>query len=178
MSRLPPVERDRLAPDAQAIWDRIAALRGGGMRGPSAVMMNRPVLADRFVSLEDYFRTDGELPAVDRELVILATTRELEARFAWARHEARAKEVGTRDVAIEAVRAKAGVEGLSRRDRLIVEVVRSLLRTHDLPDTLFNDARDELGTNQLVEVVALAGTYCVVSLTIDAFHIPEESPTF
>jgi 4-carboxymuconolactone decarboxylase len=178
MSRLPPVDRDRLAPEAQTIWDRIAALRGGAMRGPSAVLMNRPELASRFVSLEDYFRTDAELPAADRELVILATTRELEARFAWARHEARAKEVGTESKAIEALRAQADVAGLGRREQVLVDVVRSLLRTHSLSDELYTSALKELGPNQLVEVVALAGTYFIVSLTIDAFRIPEDSPTF
>ena len=180
MSRLPAVDRDRLNPAGQAIWDKIATLRSysGTMRGPSSIMMNRPELADRFVGLEDYFRTDAELPQTDRELVILATTRELEARFAWARHEARAKEVGTRLEAIEAVRAHGGLDALTARERALVEVVQAVLRTHDVSDELFARAISELGANQLVEAVALAGTYCVVSFTITAFHIPEDSVTF
>ena len=178
MSRLPPVDRERLSTEEKAIWDRIAALRSGNMRGPSSVLMNRPELASRFVNLEDYFRTDAELPAADRELVILATTRELEARYAWARHEVRAKEVGTPGAAIEAVRAQSSVAGLSKREQILVEVVRSLLRTRSLSDELYGQAVDELGPNQLVEVVALAGTYCVVGMTINAFQIPEANPTF
>jgi 4-carboxymuconolactone decarboxylase len=178
MSRLPPVDREKLTSDGQAIWDRIAALRSGTMRGPSSILMNRPELASRFIELEDYFRTDAELPAADRELVILATTRELEARFAWARHEVRAKEVGTRGEAIEAVRTQGKLDGLTPRERALVDVVRSVLRTHDVSDEVFASAHDELGTNQLVEAVALAGTYCVVSATINAFHIPEDGPTF
>src|SRR5256885_17014864 len=125
MSRLPAVERDRLSPGDQGIWDRIAALRGGAMRGPSSILMNKPELASRFVALEDYFRTDAELPQTDRELVILATTRELEARFAWARHEARAHEVGTSEEAIEVARAQASLDGLSPREQVLIDVVRA-----------------------------------------------------
>ena len=66
--------------------------------------MHVPTLADRVAALEDYFRFNAALPAVDRELVIMATAREMGARYPWARHEAR-REVGTRTEAIEAVRA-------------------------------------------------------------------------
>ncbi len=107
MSRLPTVDRDTLAPEDQAIWDNIQAVRTG-VRGPFGVMIHVPALAGRVANLEDYFRFNAALPAADRELVILATARELGARYPWTRHEARGREVGTRTEAIEAVRANGG----------------------------------------------------------------------
>src|SRR5207244_7533776 len=105
MSRLQAPDRAALSAEAQAIWDRIAATRSGGqMRGPSSIMMNVPELASRVMEVEDYFRTDAELPPVDRELVILATAREWGARFAWARHESRGREVNLRPEAIALLR--------------------------------------------------------------------------
>ncbi len=179
MSRVAPIDPDKLAPADRAIWDRIAAMRSGAaVRGPSAILMNRPDLAGRVATLEDYFRTEAELPAVDRELVILATVRELEARFAWARHEARGKEVGTRGAAIETLRAHNGLDGLTARERVLVEVVQTLLRSHTLSDDLYARALAELGQTQLIEVVALAGQYCIISLVINAFAIPEDTQTF
>jgi len=106
MSRLPAVSRDALSPEDQAVWDRIAAVRTG-VRGPFGVLIHVPALADRVAALEDYFRFDAALPAADRELVILATAREMGARYPWTRHEARGRELGTRTEAIEAVRAMA-----------------------------------------------------------------------
>ena len=88
MSRLPLINRDALKPDDQAVWDRIATVRTG-VRGPFGVLMHVPTLADRVAALEDYFRFNAALPAVDRELVIMATAREMGARYPWARHEAR-----------------------------------------------------------------------------------------
>ncbi len=179
MSRLPEVTREALAPEAQGVWDRIAAVRTG-VRGPYGVLIHVPRLADQVRALEDYFRFEAALPEPERELVILATAREMGARYAWVRHEHRAREVGTAAAAIEAVRGQAALDGLAPRDRLLVEVVRTLLRTHALPDDLFARARAELGDRQLVELVALVGHYCLIGLVLGAFAVPppDDSPTF
>lgn len=179
MSRLPAINRDALAPDDQAVWDRIAAVRTG-VRGPFGVLMHVPALADRVAALEDYFRFNAALPAVDRELVIMATAREMGARYPWARHEARGREVGTRTEAIEAVRLNGALEQLTARERLLVEIVRTLLRTHTLPDELYTRALAELGRQQLIETVALAGHYSLIGLAVNAFDVapPENSSTF
>src|SRR5262249_59134346 len=100
--------------------------------------MHVPQLADR--ALEDYFRFDGDLPAADRELVILVTARETEACYAWARHEHRAHEEGTSTEAVAAVRANGSLEGLTTRDRLLVEITRALLRTRRLTDGQYAEA--------------------------------------
>lgn len=179
MSRLPAVTRDALSPEDQAVWDRIAAVRTG-VRGPFGVLMHVPALADRAAALEDYFRFNAALPAPDRELVILATAREMGAHYPWTRHEARGREVGTRTEAIEAVRANGPLEKLTPRERLLVEIVRALLRTRALSGELFARGVDELGRQQLVETVALAGHYSLIGLVVNAFDVEprDSSPTF
>jgi 4-carboxymuconolactone decarboxylase len=142
--------------------------------------MHVPALADRVAALEDYFRFNAALPPADRELVIMATAREMGARYPWARHEARGREVGTRTEAIEAVRVNGALEQLTARERLLVEIVRTLLRTRALPDALYARALAELGRQQLIETVALAGHYSLIGLTVNAFDVaaPENTPTF
>src|SRR3954463_8190416 len=105
MSRLPTVTRESLDPESQAVWDRIATVRTG-VRGPYNVLMNVPALADRVRALEDYFRQEAALLDGDRELVILAVAREASARFAWAVHEVRARQVGVRPEAVEVLRTQ------------------------------------------------------------------------
>jgi 4-carboxymuconolactone decarboxylase len=179
MSRLPLLNRDALAPDDQAVWDRIAAVRTG-VRGPFGVLMHVPTLADHVAALEDYFRFNAALPELDRELVIMATAREMGARYPWARHEARGREVGTRTEAIEAVRINGTLEQLTTRERLLVEVVRTLLRTRALPAELYERGLAELGRQQLIETVALAGHYSLIGMVVNAFDVapPDNSPTF
>ncbi len=179
MSRLAGVTRESLAPEAQAIWDGIAAVRPG-MHGPYSVLMHAPELAKRVANLEDYFRFNAALPVTDRELVILATAREMEARFAWSRHEARGVQVGTRKEAIEVVRQKGELGSLEPRERLLVEIVRSLLRNRNLSDELYERGTKDLGTQQLLETVALIGQYTLIGMIINGFDVslPEDTATF
>jgi 4-carboxymuconolactone decarboxylase len=179
MGRLPTLTRDGLAPAGQEVWDRIAAVRDG-VRGPYEVLIRVPALADRVRALEDYFRFDAALPDAERELIILATGRELGARFAWGVHEPRARQVGTRPEAIEAVRDDGPLDGLTARERLLVEMVRALLRERALSDDLYARALADLGERQLVEVVALTGHYSLIGLLLNGFAVPprEGSPGF
>ncbi len=179
MSRLPGVNRESLSPEDQIIWDRIAAVRPG-VRGPYGVLIHVPGLAERVANLEDYFRFNAALPAADRELVILTTARDSDAHFAWARHEPRGLEVGTRKEAIEAVRSKGDLEGLMPRERLLVEIVQSLLRTRSLSDELYSRGMAELGRQQLLETITLTGHYSLIGLVINGFDVrlPDDTPTF
>jgi hypothetical protein len=180
MSRLTPPDRSTLSAEGLAIWDRISEARGRGgtMRGPSSIMMHVPTLAERQFEFERYFFSEAELPEVDRQLVILATVREWDARFAWARHEARAHEVNLRPEVIETLRTKGPLDGLTAREQVLAELVRTLLRTQDIPDELYQRALDELGTKQLVEVIGLIGNYLSRGLYIKAFQVTEDAPTF
>jgi 4-carboxymuconolactone decarboxylase len=172
MARLSVPERSALSAEEQAVWDRIAAVRGG-VRGPYGVLMHVPKLADRVRGVEDFFRFDGELPGADRELVILVAAREMEARYAWARHEHRGQEEGTRPEAVEAVRANGSIQGLTERERLLIELTRTLLRSRRLPEDVYARANKELGERQLIELVALVGHYSLIGLTLGAFDVPQ-----
>ena len=112
--------------------------------------------------------------------MIMATAREMGARYPWARHEARGREVGTRGEAIEAVRINGTLEQLTARERLLVEIVRTLLRTRALPAELYERGVAELGRQQLIETVALAGHYSLIGMVVNAFDVapPDNSPTF
>ncbi|HEY3118558.1 MAG TPA: hypothetical protein VGK54_17585, partial [Chloroflexota bacterium] len=165
----------------QAIWDRVRMGRSPEMRGPYSVLMHVPELADRINAVQAYFSGPAALPDEDRELVILAAVREVGAQYAWARHEARAHQLKMSDAVIEALRARAGLDPLNSRQRLLVELARGLVRNHEVPAELYARAEAELGTQQLVEAVTLTGLYGMIGLVIKAFDVPpaaDDPPTF
>jgi 4-carboxymuconolactone decarboxylase len=178
--RLPRVTREELSPENQAVWDRIAANRHG-VGGPYGVMIHVPKLADCERATEDYFRFDSALPGADREIVIMAVAREAGARYAWYRHETRGRDVGVREEVIETLRAQADTSSFTPRERLLVELAHTLLRTRTLPKDLFDRALAELGRQQLVELVALVGHYTTIGYLINTFEVPlpeDATPTF
>lgn len=179
MSRVPGVKREELSIEAQAIWDRITAHRTGA-GGPYSVIMHAPALADRIAAVEDHFRFSSSLPTVDKELVILAVAREMGAHYPWTRHERRAREADMRAELLETLRANGPVDKMTPRERLLVEIARSLVREHALSEDLFARARGEFSLEQLVETIALAGHYTTVGYVVNAFDVkaPEGSRTF
>jgi 4-carboxymuconolactone decarboxylase len=179
MSRLPAVRRESITPEGQEVWDRVASSRGG-VTGPHSVLIRVPALSEHVRALGDYFLAGGVLPQDDAELAILATVREAGARFAWNRHERRARELGTRPEAIEIVRAQGALDALTVRERLLVEIAHAVLRTHMLPEDLFAQGLAKLGEQQLVELVALVGYYNMIGGVLNSFEVPppDDSPTF
>ncbi len=171
MSRLPAVKREDLTSGHQQIWDRIHAKRSGG-GGPYSMLMHSPAMADHLAATEDYFRDHSLLADADREIIILTAAREVDARYAWSRHEIR--EV------IEALRTKAAVDKFAGRDRLLVEFTRTLLHEHTLPDELFARMESEFGRAKFIEAVGLLGHYMTIGTVIRMFDVkpPEGSKTF
>ena len=170
MSRAPEASRESLSPRGQQAWDHIAGTRGG-VAGPYQVLIQVPALAERVADLGTYLRFEGLLAGADRELAILVVAREIGSRYEWVGHAAIARREGVRPEAIEIVRTQGSPDGLSGRERLIVELVRTLHREHRIPDELFAAAEAELGREQLVELVGLAGYYGLIALVLVGYQV-------
>lgn len=179
MSRLPRASREELSPEHQKIWDNINAVRSGG-GGPYSMLLHSPPMAQHFAATEDYFRTSSLLPDSDREIIILAAAREVEAHYAWSRHEVRAHKAGVRTEVIEALRAKVPANEFTGKERLLVEFTRALMHTHTLPEDLFGRMEQEFGRAKFVEAVGLLGHYMTIGTVIRLFEVepPEGTKTF
>ena len=176
MSRLPAMSREKLPAADQAIWDRVMKGRTGG-GGPYGILTYAPMMAEHFSAAEDYFRHHGMLDTKDKELVILTCARELGARFPWSRHEIRAREAGVRSEAIETLRANGSLDALSPRERLMVDIARTLLRERRLSDDLYSQALAALGPERLVETVGLVSHYNMISSVANVFDLPAPAGT-
>ncbi|MBM2802793.1 MAG: carboxymuconolactone decarboxylase family protein [Deltaproteobacteria bacterium] len=179
MSKLPNATREGLSAEQQNIWDYIFAGRTGG-GGPYSMLMHSPAMAEHFAATEDYFRNHSLLPDPDREVIILTAAREVEAHYAWSRHEIRAHKVGIQPQTIEALRARAPLDKFAGREKLLVEFTRTLMHDHVLSDELFARMENEFGPAKFIEAVGLLGHYITIGTVIRMFDVrpPEGSKTF
>jgi 4-carboxymuconolactone decarboxylase len=179
MSKLPNAQREELSAEQQNIWDRVYEGRTGG-GGPYAMLMHSPEMAQHFAATEDYFRTHSLLADADREIIILTAAREVEAHYAWTRHEIRAHKVGIRPEVIEALRARADLGKFTGKDKLLVAFTRTLMHQHELPEDLFRQMEREFGHAKFIEAVGLLGHYITIGTVIRMFDVrpPEGSKTF
>lgn len=179
MSKLANATRDGLSAEQQKIWDQVFEGRTGG-GGPYSMLMHSPAMAQRFAATEDYFRNHSILPDADREIIILTAAREVEAHYAWTRHETRAHKVGIQPETIEALRARAALDKFTGREKLLVEFTRTLMHKHELSADLFARMEREFGQAKFVEAVGLLGHYITIGTVIRMFDVrpPEGSKTF
>ena len=170
MGKLRSLNREHLSPEDQSIFDHIYSGRTPG-GGPYAVLLHSPKMAEQFSNVENYFRNEGKLDPVDKELIILTIARAMHVRYPWSRHEIRARRVGMRPEALEALRANAPLDALNEHERLIVEMTRALLHERKMPDEMFNRAKATLGEQRLVEAVGLVGHYNFISMVARTFDL-------
>ena len=96
-SRLPSVDRSTLDEAAGRLYDHAADPSGpsyAGLHGPAGVRLHSPRLAVLLSPSARYLRREAGIPDRLRELVILATARELDSQFEWAAHEQPARQIG------------------------------------------------------------------------------------
>lgn len=162
---------DRLSDEQRAIYDTIAGGPRGGVRGPLAVWLHRPQLAQRAQHLGEYCRYGSTLPARLSELAILVMAVEWDAAYEWVAHEPHARKAGLADAVIDSLRAGEEPAFQQRDEALVYRFVRTLIRDKAVPETLYREAEAELGSATLVDLVGIAGYYTLISMTIKAFDV-------
>lgn len=170
--RIPPVRGpDDVAPAHRATAERVAAFFGS-IRGPFSMLLHSPPLADKALDLVEYFREHGIVEAPLRALAILATVREREAAYVWSAQVGFARRVGLREGAIDVIRARGDLSGLTAQEREIVDYARELARTNRVDAAKFETLRARYGEAWLVELTAAAHCYAFLCGVANACEVP------
>jgi len=171
MPRLPQVlDRDALPEDKRFIHGYLAETRGA-VRLPFSAVLNNPELTYRVAHLGSFIRFDSVLPDKVRELAILATAREVDARFEWAGHARIAREAGVTDEQLDAIANRKAPAGFSDDDALPVNVALELRRTNALSDASFNAAQAKYGDAGVIELIATVGYYSLMGCLLNGLQI-------
>jgi 4-carboxymuconolactone decarboxylase len=163
-------DKSDLPEEQGAEYDKIVEVLHG-VRGPFAILLRSPGLAEKVMSAGAQVRLGSTLESKERELAILAVAREKDGAYEWAAHVNVGRNGGLGEETIEAVRHRGDLSGLPEDDRDIVEYVRQLLRTNKISDELFDALRDRKGERWLVELTATIGQYQYISAINNAFEL-------
>ncbi|WP_420227689.1 carboxymuconolactone decarboxylase family protein [Pigmentiphaga litoralis] len=104
MPRVPDLDPAVMTDHQRKVYDMIASGPRGRVRGPLAVWLNRPGLAEHAQALGQYCRYDSSLPPRLSELAILVLARHWNSEFEWWAHKAIALKAGLPADVIDAIR--------------------------------------------------------------------------
>jgi 4-carboxymuconolactone decarboxylase len=142
-----------------------------GVRGPFAVLMHSPGLAEKVMNAGAQVRLGSTLSPVEREIAVIAVSREKDARYEWAAHVKAGRTAGMREEVIEAVRHRADVSGLEPDERDIVTFVRQLLQTNKVKQDLFDALVSRHSERWVVELAGTIGQYQYISAINNTFEV-------
>jgi 4-carboxymuconolactone decarboxylase len=163
-------QKSDLPDDRHAEFDAIVAVlhRVGG---PFSFLMHSPGLAQKVMELGAHVRLKSTLTPAERELTIIAVTREKDAGYEWASHVATGRKAGLREEAIEAVRNRADVSLLEPDERDIITFVRQLLQRNRVEQSVFDALVQRHSQRWMVELAATVGQYQYISAITNTFDL-------
>jgi 4-carboxymuconolactone decarboxylase len=177
MARIPAVTRESLSPEDQKHFDYVAGSRGE-VRGPFLILLNSPDVAERIAHVGTYIRFENTLKPALRELAILTVARTWNCQYEWTAHQPLAEGEGARPEAIAAIRDKTAPAGLEEDEAMVFNYVSALVGKGRVPDDVFQNAADKLGTRSITDLTATAGYYSMLACALNAAQaMPEEGKT-
>ena len=172
MARLQTIENKDMTERQKQIHDEIVSGPRGQVRGPLAIWLYRPELADRAQSLGQYCRYDTSLEPRLSELAILTTARIWDAAFEWQAHVPHALAGGVDRSIVDSLCADQTPSFVSKDEEIVYRVTREINITRQLSDNTYNQLVKILGVEATVDLIGLLGYYALISMTIKAFDIP------
>ena len=172
MSRLPDTSRESLDAEQQIVADLITNGPHGKVMGPYPAWLQSPELAKRARALSEYLRFQSAPSKRLAELAILITGRYWKAEFEFYAHAQLARKAGLEEHIIEALAAGRRPDFQQSEDAIVYELCTEMLDSRRISDATYKRGLDTFGMQTLVELVAIMGYYCMVSITLNAFEAP------
>jgi 4-carboxymuconolactone decarboxylase len=179
MSRLEYLRYAELDARGQEVWDSVTGSRGGdlvndagGLIGPFNAFVHAPGVGRHLSSLGGTLRFSTSIDRRLSELAIITVGAAWKAEFEWWAHERLAREHGVPDAVVEAIGRGDDPPFDAKDERLVYAVARQLTETGRIDQASYDAARELLGDEGMVELVALCGYYTLVSYLVNAFAVP------
>lgn len=178
LTRLPPLAREDLDAEGQAVYDRIVGDGPAPTTGPVALSLYSPRIAQVFSDLNGYLRYNGVLSPRHTEVAILVAAWEIAQQYEYSAHEPAALMYGAPQAVIDTIKYDREPVGLSPEETLIIELGRAIMRDHKVDSALYAEAERLFGRRGIVELVTVMGDYVMVGMVMTAIdqQLPANRP--
>jgi len=144
----------------------------GNIRGPFSMLLHSPKLAEKLLSLGDFYRDDSIVASKDRSLAILVGVRERKAAYVWAAQVNAARRAGVREEAIDVIRKKGDPGKLPAEEREIIAYAEQLFGKNRVDPPVFDALLKGHGAQWIIELTANANYYGILCGIVNAFEVP------
>lgn len=164
--RFPQLTMENVPPQSRALAEEIVKISSVGLAGPYNVMLRSPVFADRMKRLLDYLRFETSLPKRLNEFAIIIQGRLWTSQVEWYAHYPLALKAGLPQSVADDLKANIRPRGMQPDEEVVYDISMALAKDHAVSDELFARGKKILGEQQLVDLVAVSGTYVAVAMLL------------
>jgi 4-carboxymuconolactone decarboxylase len=169
--RFSQLSPDQLNDAQRKVAERILKVSSAGLGGPYSMLLRSPELATRYLGMTDYLRFETSLPHRLNELAILIEARLWDAQYEWWAHFPIAMKAGLSEAVANDIKEGRRPTTMKPDEEVVYDVCIELLRDRHLTNATFRRAKEMLGEQQVVDLVAVAGFYVMVSSVIIAGEV-------
>jgi 4-carboxymuconolactone decarboxylase len=168
--RFPPLTYDRMTPAQKTMTDH--ALAGRGPVGLFNIALRSPEAGDLLFAMGDRVRFHMALPDKLKELAIILTARYWGAQFEWLAHRRAAVMAGLSEDKVKAIAEGRRPAGMSADEEVVYNFITGLFKNRQVNDETFAATRNLAGERGVVDLLASAGYYQIVSIYMNVDRLP------
>ncbi|MDQ1373240.1 MAG: 4-carboxymuconolactone decarboxylase [Actinomycetota bacterium] len=139
-----------------------------------STLAHHPRLFKRWMQFGGTLLLGGDLPARDRELLILRTGWVTRAEYEWGQHVIIGKAAGLTDDEILRVTEGPEADGWAPFDAVLLRAVDELHAASRITDETWAALAERYDTHQLIEVPMLVGQYHLVGFTLNSLGVERD----
>jgi 4-carboxymuconolactone decarboxylase len=147
LRRFPDLSKEGMTDAQKRVYDAIEDGPRGSVRGPFAVLLRSPELADRVQKLGEHLRFHSTLPARLNEFAILINARFWGSKYEWYAHRPLALKGGLAESIADDVASGRRPAGMKDDEALVFDFCSVLHRQHFVDDAL-SRARCQCGASR------------------------------
>jgi 4-carboxymuconolactone decarboxylase len=172
LSRLPPVDREKLNDAQKKVYDGLTAPRSGrlnlaGIKGPGGVNLRMPKLLEHMGDVNRLMRSSLGMEPRLVEAAILATAREMKSQFEWAMHEEVALEAGVAASTIDIIRhGKPLTADIPEKEAILIQLAREAVGGKKVAPATYAKALALFGEEDLLHYSLLISNYASTAILL------------
>ena len=164
---LPVDERD------ERTAELLRGLMGGGDMNIFTTLARHPRLLKRWAAFGGTLLAGGDLPAREREIVILRTGANCRSDYEWGQHVRIGKDAGLTDDEIRRI-FEGRDAGWGDNDRTLIVAADELHADSRISDGTWAALRAKYSDKQLIELLMVVGQYHLVSFALNSLGVQRE----
>ena len=162
--RFAQLTMDQLNAEQKPLGEKIMKVSSVGLSGPYNSMLRSPVMGDRLFMLLDYLRFNTSVPRRLNEFAILIQARLWTSQVEWQAHYPLALKAGLEQSVADDLGKGKRPANMQADEAAVYDLCMELSTKHEVSDKVFRQARALFSEQQMVDLVAVSGTYVTAAM--------------